>query len=421
MDIWKLFDRFCCEHETGISQSNKDCWYKPAISGFEKYLGRIATINDLTDQTLTAWVDAMKISLAAATVKSRRNAILSLWRFAYANDFVLNPPKKVRKVKVPKKNPQALTPEQTRQLIDYALNRSRSKSFIPESSIPNGLYFASLFASAWDTALRFGDLLELTTADIHRLNEGGGILVKTQRKTGDIVRCRVSTATLRLIDESLAAQPRACIWPLWGTALDQSWRHRNLFKRIKTIFSGAGIPGRFHCIRRGAVTEAENISPGLGTVIAGHRSRDVTVRHYIDQTLIRNDGIKLPTVAPALKYDVRPVDVTNNSELSAAALLVDSLSHVDWTIANNMCVEHGHVAVADNRIIGYADRMGDGTLPQVYVSAEVRRNGIGRSLLKAIADVPLAFDQFDEFDGAERFLTACGFKIQSHFAVSPSA
>ncbi len=53
-------------------------------------------------------------------------------------------------------------------------------------------------------------------------------------------------------------------------------------------------------VRRGAVTEAENISPGLGTVLAGHRSRQVTVQNYIDQLKIRTQAIMLPTVVGPL-------------------------------------------------------------------------------------------------------------------------
>lgn len=70
-----------------------------------------------------------------------------------------------------------------------------------------------------------------------------------------------------------------------------------LYRFVRRIVAESGVPkGTMRFVRRGAVTEAENISPGLGTALAGHRSRQVTIQNYIDQTKSRTSEIVLPSV-----------------------------------------------------------------------------------------------------------------------------
>ena len=107
----------------------------------------------------------------------------------------------------------------------------------------------------------------------------GGRITIVQRKTGYEVRLRLRDATLRAIDDSMADRPeRRLIWPLWG-------RRDALYRHIRQLVGDAGIRrGTFRWLRRAAITAIERETPGMGMLLAGHRSRQTTERYYIDRS-----------------------------------------------------------------------------------------------------------------------------------------
>jgi integrase len=297
MTLLQLLDAHRNDHETGISDNTLACWYRPAISLYRTFLGHEPTLDDLNQTSFNRWIDSMReAERPMATIKSRRNAILTLWRYATEEDMV-PAPRKVRKIKLTAKNPVAWSPEEVSQLINTALHGKYSHRLIFETQIPRGIYFGSMIATAWDTALRLGDLLRIKPSDIQRLENGEGRLLWIQHKTGHAIRCRISPETMELIDQCIAHEPeRERVWPLWGSQRKGTWADK-LYRFVRRLVKEAGIStGTMRYVRRGAVTEAENISPGLGTALAGNRSRSVTVANYIDQTKLRTSDIVLPSV-----------------------------------------------------------------------------------------------------------------------------
>ncbi len=57
----ELFDDYRNDHEYGISDGTMACWYRPAISGYRKFLGQEATIDDLNQVTFNRWFDSMRM------------------------------------------------------------------------------------------------------------------------------------------------------------------------------------------------------------------------------------------------------------------------------------------------------------------------------------------------------------------------
>jgi hypothetical protein len=141
--------------------------------------------------------------------------------------------------------------------------------------VPRGLWLASLICAGWDTALRLGDLLAMR----HPLAEE---MVIQQHKTGDDVWVRLRPETLRLVDRLRDRTRSAVVWPLWAG-------RREFYVQFAKLVRRTGLTGTFRFIRRGAITAVE-LAGEDGSRLAGHRSRAVTVRSYIDPHLLRSSA-----------------------------------------------------------------------------------------------------------------------------------
>lgn len=244
-----------------------------AVRLLDKYAGHAVTLGELSDSLANGFVDHLATDRAPATVRGRRNSILALWREAFRQGIIDVQPQRIRRIRVGHRVPQAWDWDEVAQLLATV---QREKKLL-RNGIGRGIYFASLVSAAWDTALRLGDLLELTTDDIAH----GRPFPVQQHKTGDAVAVSFSCGTSELVRECLDdGPPRSLVWPLWG-------RREAFFVMFRKMVAKAGIRrGTFKWLRRGAITDVE--ASGMdGSRLAGHRSRSVTERHYIDVSHLR--------------------------------------------------------------------------------------------------------------------------------------
>lgn len=271
----ELLDQFVLNHEEGLSKSTIACFYRPAISDFSRFLGHPAEVLDLRKENVNQWIQSkIDSQCASATVKTRRNAIMALWRWAYENDIVTEEPKRIRKVRLSYAGVDAWTPEEITRLVATAMEGK--DSYLGTTGLVHSLFFASLISAGYDTALRLGDLLALRREMIVVKNRCGYIRV-VESKTGKVKSARLYPHTMRLIDQLWDLKPdRQNIWPLWC-------RREQFYRSFNTLVKHAGIrKGTFRWLRRASITQVELIKPGWGTVHAGHSDPIITKRHYTD-------------------------------------------------------------------------------------------------------------------------------------------
>lgn len=238
-----------------------------AVSLLERFFGDAVKLADLSDDLVNRFCDWLsEAGRAPDTVRGRRNSILCLWREAFQLRILDTAPARIRRIRAHRRLPQAWTQDEVFRLIDYAVADQVAFS----NGVTRGLWFGSLVAAGWDTALRLGDLLAyrvewLTTQPIRF----------SQHKTGDDVVVTMSQSTVELA-ERLAKQTRsALVWPLWAN-------RREFYVQFRKLRDRAGITrGSFKWLRRASITAVE-AAGGNGSIHAGHRSRQVTERHYID-------------------------------------------------------------------------------------------------------------------------------------------
>lgn len=270
-----LLEQFVLNHEQGLSSATIACFYRPAISDFSRFLGYPAESLDFTKENLNRWIQwKTDQGCASATIKTRRNALLALWRWAFENEILDEEPKRIRKVRLSYAGVEAWTPEEITRLIQFALEDG--DNHLGTTGLPRSLYFASLVSAGYDSALRLGDMLCLKRSMIHVKNRCGYLRV-IESKTNKIKQVRFYPHTMKLIDRLWDIQPdREVIWPLWC-------RREQFYRSFNTLVKHAGIrKGTFRWLRRASITQVELIKPGWGTVHAGHSDPIITKRHYTD-------------------------------------------------------------------------------------------------------------------------------------------
>ena len=113
---------------------------------------------------------------------------------------------------------------------------------------------------AWDSALRWGDLVALPVAAVRP----DGVTSWTQSKTGRPVTFRLSQTSLEALHASLEACPRALVCP-WPAS------HETFAQQVRVLVRHAGIrPGTWKWLRRASATDVELQQAGGGASHLGH-------------------------------------------------------------------------------------------------------------------------------------------------------
>ncbi len=261
-------------HDVGLKQVTKDCYYLPSARMFDRAIG--CPVEDLNKTAANQFVDWLRVQpKRPKTQHSRRRAFLTLWTAAHEASMA-PPPVPFRRIVVPKTSPVAWSFERVQKVVSSVASDTR----IWLNGIQTGTYWSSLFSAAWDSALRLGDLLEIERDWIIRDADGGGLLRKIQSKTGREHYVKFHPSTMKLIDLSMEQCPgRRLIWPLRTT-------RRRFYEHVKKILANADECGTFRYFRRSAITFAEGQSPGAGQKMAGHQDSRTTRESYIDPMLL---------------------------------------------------------------------------------------------------------------------------------------
>lgn len=270
MRLSKLVQHYQEHHSYGLAPATVQ-QLTVSVAAWERFCGRGLGTNDLSSPLLNRYLDWLQANRAVGTVRSRRGNLLLLWRHARQCGLVAAGPGDIRRLRPCRSLPRAWTVDEVRRLIVAA---AETPGRFRHSPLRCGHWTESLFRAGYDTALRLGDLLSI---EYDWIPPSGSFIIR-QAKTGDEHRVRLRDTTLKSIWQTMEDQPRRLIWPQWG-------RREAIFRHIHQVICRAGVTrGTFKWFRRTAITQVERIQPGAGTVLAGHRSRAVTERYYIDRS-----------------------------------------------------------------------------------------------------------------------------------------
>ena len=232
---------------------------------------------------MSAWLQDYAATVKPHTVRAKKNMILSLWRAASDEGLCDEPrARRVRRVRVPENVVTAWTRDEVEKLLEATATMPRWH----RCGLRRSAWWDLAIRVAWDSGLRWGDLIRL------RVDAVGpdGACTMSQSKTGRVSAFRLSGTTLEALRATLADCPRplVCPWPATGeTFRDQ----------VDRLVARAGIrPGTWKWIRRGSGSDVELQARGLGHRHLGN-TPGVFRASYEDRT-ITGTGVPTPRELP---------------------------------------------------------------------------------------------------------------------------
>jgi integrase len=236
------------------------------VALFAAWLQRQATVADLEDGIVSQWLCGLEADHCQRTVAGHRGNLLCLWRIA-ADQGVVDPPYRVRRVPRPPPHPVAWTLEELRQLLETCSRQSGTF----RDGRARSLYLTTLIRVAYETGLRRSDLWRIEKSQIRP----DGTLVLRQHKTAWPHAPRVRLETLTGLAELTGDRPLRCPFGSTG-AWYRYWQRLVAEAKIR--------PGCLQQLRRTGASHLAIDHPEAVQRYLGHRSESMQ-RHYVDWSI----------------------------------------------------------------------------------------------------------------------------------------
>lgn len=245
-------------------------WYARAVSVYCSWAGGDVPLQDFNGQRISEMLlDKQRAGRSAYYVKSLRGGLVALLREVRGD----SPVERVRSIRCPPLDPQALTPADVERLL------------VAVQSLPS--------AARWRYRLMIaiGYYTGLDAADIWRLERkhlaADGSIFFRRGKTGSAVFVCVPPEVLAEIDRHCPRKGQ-----LIRMGVSKEW-----FRRvIAGLFVKAKLCGTFKTLRKSAGSLVEQQSPGTGHRHLGN-TRAIFERHYEAKRITR----ERPTMPPRIK------------------------------------------------------------------------------------------------------------------------
>jgi integrase len=270
MLLQNLFDQMYRPLRLRGRSANTTRLYGCTIRAFGKWLGYAPTIEDLSDLTLSRYLDHRAAIRSPYTAEKERSQLCSLWRFAADRGIMPTRPE-VPPAPLPDRVPRAWTLGEL-----GAIYRAAAATRGMVGSVTASVWYPALVSVLWESAERIGAVLECRPDDF----DGTHLHVHAEYRKGG-KRDRVYRLSSRTC--SLVSQARGGIklfdWPRSRTLL---------WAKYADIVARAGLgKGRhlsFHALRRSAASHYA-ARGGDPVQLLDHSSPRITHRWYLDRKL----------------------------------------------------------------------------------------------------------------------------------------
>jgi integrase len=251
---------------------------KTSVQNFNNFIGRAATIADLTNTNLVAFMECRKaLGRSPRTIEREVSKMATLWRWAAGNHWCDTPRFSIAKCKPP--SPTAWTPAEIKQIFKGA---AEYKSTI--GGLPANVVLVAVLRLCYDTGERSSALLAVKWTDIDLVRRWVTFRAETRKggaRASDNVQ-RLSRKTAK----ALRALHDEC--NRIGKRTDEVFpqMHRTSFYgHLKSLLTLLNLPSdrscMFHKLRRTHATHLYVLG-GDATASLGHDSDVITRGYYYD-------------------------------------------------------------------------------------------------------------------------------------------
>lgn len=253
--------------------------YRVAIDHLYGHLGRVPTLDDLSDNALEGLMAALvEQGKSPATANKVAGHLLALWNFAFRRSFVDTKTRTIDRFRLPKRNPSAWTIAELGQIL-------RACALTPGQmrGIPASQWWPALVLVLYETGLRICAVLALRTSHL----QARGMLTvpaETQKQKAD-QSFLLSGETHDLILRTEPAK-RELLFP--------SLHYNGVRLKYRAILRAAGLPSGskdlFHKLRKTCATHlCDQADEAAAVKQLGHSDPSVTRTFYVDQTQVRRN------------------------------------------------------------------------------------------------------------------------------------
>jgi len=232
--------------------------------------------SELSADRLDDWLSSLVC--CDETRSHKRQLAVTLWRAAAVAGVAL-PVELPAKIKLRRKVPTALRLDEIRRL--FAAAESLEGEFA-RWHLGYCSYVSALLRTAYDTGLRFGDVVDLRIEQIDKR----GCLSLSQSKTNRVHRVRLRPSTLT----ALRPLTRGRVSGLVFQPVSRRW----LFRLIRRAFTAANLPGSGRWLRRSCASYVDRDHPGMGWKVLGHSRPGLAEQAYIDPGIAGDEPLLPP-------------------------------------------------------------------------------------------------------------------------------
>lgn len=268
-----LAERYALEHDIRPSSAGQ---HRYSIASLEKFLGRVAALEDLSDDTLNRWLAwLLAQSLAVESVRTRRRCLLTLWRSAHADELLDTLPGRIRKIKPARLVPVCWSQDELKRLIATA--STKTKRMQRHRAVRWCDLWLAVIYLAYYSGLRLADVLDLRCDQI----ADDGTLFAFQKKTGHAIQCKLPAEAMKAI--------RAISKPARARLIGDLICRQTLQKELRFLTREAGVKGSMKWFRRTGATWCEASAPGSAMSFLGHRTPGLAAKHYVDPRFVQQN------------------------------------------------------------------------------------------------------------------------------------
>lgn len=238
----------------------------------DAFLGRTATIEDLSDETLMGLMEwLVERGLSVRTANKTRDQLCALWNFLARKGIVKTFPE-CPALPQPQRTPVAWSRVELAKLWEALAAQG---GWI--AGIPAGAYWLSLHSVAYDTLERIGAIRQLRWADLLVECQWAYFRSETRKGRRADFTAKLHPTTTALL-ESIRQPVREFVWP-WEQNPTYFWTKYKALRQRAGLATDAAHS--FHCLRRTGASLAEAAGVDASRLL-GHASRATTQRHYLD-------------------------------------------------------------------------------------------------------------------------------------------
>jgi integrase len=246
---------------------------KTCIGNFEKHLGRVGSVADLTDEELARYIVQRRTQgRAASTIDGEVAKLLALKRYAALRGLSTQPI--LRFAKTPPPTPVAFLRWQLRKLW-----RAAYAADVAIGAVPGCIFWPALLDVLWDSGERIWSVYSLDRGDIDLHMRW--VTLRDRKGQGRVMHKRLRRRTVRSLGRLIQAHEQEKVFGVVSLA--------TIYNQYEVLLAKAGLPtdrhSKFHCLRKSHASYL-HVRGGNSRESLGHTTEAITIKHYHDPRIV---------------------------------------------------------------------------------------------------------------------------------------